>query len=72
MSKEDFINKTKEELIEIIFQQSERILKLEEKIQSIEDSHKNKSQPSFTKTNVRKYHHRPGQKQGHVGISRFS
>jgi len=63
-------DKTKEELIDIILKQDQRIKDLEEKLKESEAKQKQKELPKFIKLNVHKRHHKPGQKKGHVGINR--
>mgnify|MGYP001562955748 FL=1 len=40
------------------------------RIEELENLVKEKSKPSFIKEDVRVYHHKPGQKEGHEGVSR--
>ena len=61
------IEKTKEELIKIIFDQDARIRELEEKVKA----EQKKRTERFAKGNaVKKRKKRPGQKPGHVGVTR--
>jgi transposase len=60
------LEKTKEELVEIILTQEQRIKTLEDKL-----SIRKKDPPEFIKPDTRVYHHKPGQKPGHEGISRL-
>jgi transposase len=64
--KQVLLGKTKEELVEIILTQEQRIKALEEKL-----SCKKKDPPEFIKPDTRVYHHKPGQKPGHEGMSRI-
>jgi len=64
--KQVLLQKSKEELIEIILVQDQRIKTLEEKL-----SCNKKDPPKFIKPDTRVYHHKPGQKPGHEGISRI-
>ena len=64
-NKQVLLGKSKEELVEIILAQEQRIKALEDKLSS-----KKKDPPEFIKPNTRVYHHKPGQKPGHEGISR--
>jgi hypothetical protein len=58
---------TKEELIRIILEQDKKIKELEQKVKEQQQSNVEK----FVKANVKKKRRmRPGQKQGHVGITR--
>jgi len=65
--KQGLLGKTKEELVEIILELEQRIKALEDKING-----KLKDPPFFVKPNIHHYHHKPGQKDGHEGISRLS
>lgn len=65
-NKQVLLEKSKEELVEIILAQEQRIKTLEEKL----SCHK-KDPPEFIKPDTRIYHHKPGQKPGHEGISRI-
>lgn len=64
--KQVLLGKSKEELVEIILAQEQRINDLEEKL-----SCNKKDPPEFVKANTRVYHRKPGQKPGHEGISRI-
>ena len=64
--KQVLLGKSKEELVEIILVQEQRIKALEEKL-----SCNKKDPPEFVKADTRVYHHKPGQKPGHEGISRI-
>jgi len=43
---------------------------IEKRLLELEELAKEKSKPSFVKEDVRSYHHKTGQKEGHEGISR--
>ena len=43
---------------------------LKKRIEELESLAKEKSKPSFVKEDVRSYHHKTGQKEGHEGVSR--
>ena len=59
--------KSKEELIRIILEQDKRIKELEQAVKAEQQKRAEK----FAKPNtVKKYKHRPGQKLGHIGITR--
>lgn len=64
-------DKTKEELVDIILKQDQRIKDLEEKLKESEAKKKQKELPKFIKPNLRKRHCPPGQKEGHKGSGRF-
>ena len=48
----------------------ETILALIKRIEELESLVKEKSKPSFVKEDIRSYHHKTGQKEGHEGVSR--
>ena len=50
------------------FEKENKILK--KRIEELESLAKEKSKPSFVKEDVRSYHHKTGQKEGHEGVSR--
>src|SRR3989344_6109165 len=50
------------------FEKENKLLK--KKIEELESLVKEKSKPSFVKEDVRSYHHKSGQKEGHEGVSR--
>src|SRR5580704_3389708 len=61
------IEQSKEELIRIILEQDKKIQELEQKVKEQQQRNVEK----FVKANVKKKRRmRPGQKQGHVGITR--
>jgi transposase len=68
------IEKTKEELIEIILEERKRLAEMEAKIRELEEKVKagqKKRAEKFAKPNaVKKHKKRPGQKLGHVGMTR--
>ena len=43
---------------------------IEKRLLELEGLMKEKSKPSFVKEDVRRYHHKTGQKEGHEGVSR--
>ena len=51
-----------------LFEKENKILK--KRIEELEGIVKEKSIPSFVKEDVRSYHHKTGQKEGHEGVSR--
>lgn len=65
------LDKTKEELVDIILKQDQQIKDLQEKLKSLESRQKQKELPKFIKANIRKHHHKPGQKIGHEGTGRL-
>jgi len=65
------LDKTKEELVDIILKQDQQIKDLQEKLKSLESKQKQKELPKFIKANIRKHHHKPGQKTGHEGTGRL-
>ena len=50
------------------FEKENKLLK--KRIRELEEIIKEKSKPSFVKEDVRSYHHKSGQKEGHEGVSR--
>lgn len=54
----------------VIKTQDELIKHLEKRVEEIERLSKEKSIPYFVKEDVRTYHHKSGQKEGHEGVSR--
>jgi TolA-binding protein len=50
------------------FEKENKLLK--KRIEELEEVVKEKSKPSFVKEDVRSYHHKTGQKEGHEGVSR--
>lgn len=66
--------KTKEELIRIILEKDKLVDELAAKVKELEEKVKTEQQrrvEKFAKPNtVKKYKHRPGQKFGHIGITR--
>ncbi len=55
---------------EIINKQKELLEKFQKELEEIKKILKEKSKPSFVKEDVRSYHHKSGQKDGHEGTSR--
>src|SRR3989344_6203791 len=51
-----------------LFEKENKILK--KRIEELESLVKEKSKPSFVKEDIRSYHHKTGQKEGHEGVSR--
>lgn len=64
------LDKSKEELVDIILKQDQQIKDLQEKLKELESKQKQKELPKFVKSNLHKRHRKPGQKEGHVGITR--
>lgn len=64
------LDKSKEELIDIILDLQKRNKELQEKLKELEAKQKQKELPKFIKPDINKYHHKPGQKLGHKGINR--
>jgi len=64
------LDKTREELIDLILDLQKRNKELEEKLNELEVKQKQKELPKFVKPNIRKRHHKSGQKIGHRGTNR--
>jgi transposase len=66
MSEKELLCKSKEELIAIILELARKVEELENKFKGERQARIEK----FIKPSIQKYHHKPGQKEGHQGISR--
>jgi len=73
MSENEFANKSKEELISIILRQDKEIQELKKTLEDIQQKFKAEQQrriERYAKLQIKKRHHKPGQKCGHQGITR--
>lgn len=74
MAQQEKMIKTQDEmnsnLKNIIESQNKQIKNLEKQIENYEAIVKEKSKPSFVKEDIKHYHHKSGQKEGHEGVSR--
>jgi len=62
--------KSKDELIDIIFEQQKKLEEQSKEIEELKKQKEKKEPPKFVKENIKKRRRKPGRKPGHEGITR--